>query len=434
MNDKKKKKRDSEKDTVTMQQQHQNAFEQNYFNQASFLARHHPQSQQQQQQQHPYHQQTQAQPINHPIKLAHPTSYHLEQTRLRNGNRQEPASNNDGAPPTPKNSFTHSTIDPGLLNNNLSSFPRPFFSHHHHHHHIKQESNSPDISNDLEFDPPSNLMSPLSNSPLGSPSHNSFDPDELIGTKLNIQAGGVHHVDTSSQFGESPGTQPSIYSPGPEQSDFLFEDFSTSAPSGPMDVKPINNTKFFNRPHGNNGFTNQIQPISMSLPVTLNQPTEWFGTSLDHTGGFAPGAHPSSLQFPHGELPIVNSEFLPEEGDTMEKRALMCEKRRRRRESHNAVERRRRDNINEKIQELSTLLPDSFNDSANKPNKGVILRKSVDYIRNLKQIVDQQDARNQELEAIVRELQSKIGSTNLDSSVSSSLETDDQSSNMNMMS
>ena len=33
------------------------------------------------------------------------------------------------------------------------------------------------------------------------------------------------------------------------------------------------------------------------------------------------------------------------------------EKRRRRRESHNAVERRRRDNINEKISELATLIP-----------------------------------------------------------------------------
>lgn len=36
----------------------------------------------------------------------------------------------------------------------------------------------------------------------------------------------------------------------------------------------------------------------------------------------------------------------------------MSEKRRRRRESHNAVERRRRDNINEKISELATLIPE----------------------------------------------------------------------------
>ncbi|KAK5827279.1 Myc-type, basic helix-loop-helix domain-containing protein, partial [Linnemannia elongata] len=81
---------------------------------------------------------------------------------------------------------------------------------------------------------------------------------------------------------------------------------------------------------------------------------------------------------------------------------LMNEKRRRRRESHNAVERRRRDNINEKIQELSTLLPEIYVDSANKPNKGVILRKSVDYIRHLQQLVTSQNNRNQELEAQLR--------------------------------
>ncbi|KAG0242302.1 hypothetical protein BGW41_004516 [Actinomortierella wolfii] len=81
---------------------------------------------------------------------------------------------------------------------------------------------------------------------------------------------------------------------------------------------------------------------------------------------------------------------------------LLNEKRRRRRESHNAVERRRRDNINEKIQELSTLLPDTYIDSANKPNKGVILRKSVDYIRHLQQLVASQTSRNQELEAQLR--------------------------------
>ena len=38
------------------------------------------------------------------------------------------------------------------------------------------------------------------------------------------------------------------------------------------------------------------------------------------------------------------------------------EKRRRRRESHNAVERRRRDNINEKISELATLIPECLID------------------------------------------------------------------------
>ncbi len=49
-------------------------------------------------------------------------------------------------------------------------------------------------------------------------------------------------------------------------------------------------------------------------------------------------------------------------------RALIAnEKRRRRRESHNAVERRRRDNINEKITELATLIPECILDPGGTP-------------------------------------------------------------------
>lgn len=141
--------------------------------------------------------------------------------------------------------------------------------------------------------------------------------------------------------------------------------------------------------------------------------------------------------------------------------AIVSEKRRRRRESHNAVERRRRDNINEKITELATLIPEVMLDpsapasganannasaddvegraagkdeksagtgdedgtpapdgpsssgpggkdkdnagkdggaGAVKANKGMILRKSVEYIRYLQQLVNAQAARNRDLE------------------------------------
>lgn len=73
----------------------------------------------------------------------------------------------------------------------------------------------------------------------------------------------------------------------------------------------------------------------------------------------------------------------------------LFDKKRRRRESHNAVERRRRDNINERIFELSTLLPER---DASKNNKGTILRKSVDHIRLLHDKVNQYQQRVQDLE------------------------------------
>jgi len=108
--------------------------------------------------------------------------------------------------------------------------------------------------------------------------------------------------------------------------------------------------------------------------------------------------------------------------DIAQKQAqLLSEKRRRRRESHNAVERRRRDNINEKISELSTLIPECLLTDAPAPatgkddvlgavdeeggkegpkaNKGMILRKSVDYIKYLQQLVRAQASRNRELES-----------------------------------
>jgi hypothetical protein len=106
----------------------------------------------------------------------------------------------------------------------------------------------------------------------------------------------------------------------------------------------------------------------------------------------------------------------------------MKEKKQKRRESHNAVERRRRDNINEKIQELAAIIPDEFMTPASaalhgpgsplsaspsthhapdgtiKHNKGVILRKSVDYIRSLQDIVKESQRRARRLEEEVKRL------------------------------
>ncbi|KAG6829938.1 hypothetical protein H0H87_009672 [Tephrocybe sp. NHM501043] len=164
-----------------------------------------------------------------------------------------------------------------------------------------------------------------------------------------------------------------------------------------------------------------------------------------------------------------------------DKQALLAnEKRRRRRESHNAVERRRRDNINEKISELATLIPECLLDvgspSSNpapatspkdenpaspldndplssslpttnplaslaaaaaasapnsnpngtpesglgivKANKGMILRKSVEYIRYLQQLVEAQGARNRELESELKRWRGRSPSEGSDGGMS----------------
>lgn len=99
--------------------------------------------------------------------------------------------------------------------------------------------------------------------------------------------------------------------------------------------------------------------------------------------------------------------------------SLLAERRRKRRESHNAVERRRRDNINEKIKELCDLLPEAFLAAASdpnayngskddKPNKGTILSRSVDYIRKLQQIIDDQNRSELELQDMVQNYQRQL--------------------------
>ncbi|KAI8145531.1 Myc-type, basic helix-loop-helix domain-containing protein [Fennellomyces sp. T-0311] len=90
----------------------------------------------------------------------------------------------------------------------------------------------------------------------------------------------------------------------------------------------------------------------------------------------------------------------------------LFEKKRRRRESHNAVERRRRDNINERINELATLLPDR---DATKANKGTILRKSVDHIRALHDRLGDYQQRIQELESLLAMYRVRGGNMGMDS-------------------
>ncbi|KAG8191384.1 hypothetical protein JTE90_006127 [Oedothorax gibbosus] len=78
---------------------------------------------------------------------------------------------------------------------------------------------------------------------------------------------------------------------------------------------------------------------------------------------------------------------LPEEGGAEEERARA--KDRLKKDNHNRIEKRRRYNINDKIKELSTLLPksnDLYYDLVRdlRQNKGCILKASVDYVRCLK--------------------------------------------------
>ncbi|KAF9965849.1 hypothetical protein BGZ70_003960 [Mortierella alpina] len=266
---------------------------------------------------------------------------------------------------------------------------------------IKQETGSPDFLNsEMDFGEPGNMLSPGSSSPLNSPKNDFDSPDDFGSTMSKPLPMNIQH---QHSYGDSPGNG-SLYSP--VESDFFPEgDFSLPTSSRALDMK------FGVGRHMHPGsLPTTTNPFhSMSMPVPRS---DWFGAADGHAvGSFE---NPSGLQFGAGEMPGMMSSLFEDEGDQKggNRAVIMNEKRRRRRESHNAVERRRRDNINEKIQELSTLLPDIYVDSANKPNKGVILRKSVDYIRHLQQLVASQTNRNQELEAQLQARNQGAGNNN----------------------
>ncbi|KAI0747118.1 helix-loop-helix DNA-binding domain-containing protein [Daedaleopsis nitida] len=218
----------------------------------------------------------------------------------------------------------------------------------------------------------------------------------------------------------------------------------------------------------------QGNEFGLPTPESVHGFSAFNGGSL---GSVGLGVSPKEVNVPGmGMVGMQKGGETPPD-DLATKQALIAnEKRRRRRESHNAVERRRRDNINEKISELATLIPECLldpnatmtmpaslsaasgedlifgvvtnngsekkegsgsaepedcanpstpttstgasaadNNSAVKANKGMILRKSVEYIRYLQQLVSAQANRNHDLEQQLQAFRS--GSTPAPSSL-----------------
>ncbi|CAG9855404.1 unnamed protein product [Phyllotreta striolata] len=112
-----------------------------------------------------------------------------------------------------------------------------------------------------------------------------------------------------------------------------------------------------------------------------------------------------------GDLNIKNEPYILSDAEL---HALA--KDRQKKDNHNMIERRRRFNINDRIKELGTLLPknnDPYYEIVRdvRPNKGTILKSSVEYIKCLKnevQRLKQQEARQKQMESINRKLQLRV--------------------------
>lgn len=89
-------------------------------------------------------------------------------------------------------------------------------------------------------------------------------------------------------------------------------------------------------------------------------------------------------------------------------------KERLKKDNHNQIERRRRYNINDRIKELSSLLPSSDDVRYHalvrdmKQHKGTILKASVDYVKLLKKEVHELERRQQELEVENKQMMMRV--------------------------
>uniref|UniRef100_A0A1B6CAL9 BHLH domain-containing protein n=1 Tax=Clastoptera arizonana TaxID=38151 RepID=A0A1B6CAL9_9HEMI len=129
---------------------------------------------------------------------------------------------------------------------------------------------------------------------------------------------------------------------------------------------------------------------SVTLPLTPDIDASSAGMYLDNiftfnTNGSSSGLGKTSLSCP-ADVPQIKPE--PVQYTDADLHALA--KDRQKKDNHNMIERRRRFNINDRIKELGSLLPKNNDPHFEivrdvRPNKGTILKSSVDYIKALKQ-------------------------------------------------
>ncbi|KAI9299838.1 helix-loop-helix DNA-binding domain-containing protein [Cunninghamella echinulata] len=316
-------------------------------------------------------------PISKPgLRLTHPTAYHLQQQRLQNKDidptldhsqlflaQHQQQQRNESSPHLSDIDYAELT-SPSTLHTDYMSYtspdgPKMIPSGHHH-------SNRRSIDQDYLYDEhsiDSSLAFSAQMKRHGSDEGNSPYPPSQ------------HHHQTTQQQQHQDFV---FYTP--VSLDQRFKQFAVSAPV-------------------NINYNHPAHPVP--TPSSFNDDTLSDGTILSNTN-LSYGKNqtdPHSLENQPDSLENYEDDYAAQ----INLQAIM-EKRRRRRESHNAVERRRRDNINERIQELGTLLPDAQDDGINRLNKGTILKKSVEQIKQLQQDLAQYRQRVQELESILQQI------------------------------
>ena len=166
----------------------------------------------------------------------------------------------------------------------------------------------------------------------------------------------------------------------------------------------------------------------------MNSPPQYPPIKTENWNALSPPPHSSVLS---SSVPTSSGNGINRDVPT--KQLSKEEKMKRRREFHNAVERRRRDLIKERIKELGVIVPPSLLNPTlsavqnfqrkgsiesgelseligsvkvkeTKPNKSTILNRSVDYINHLNYVLKQQEIARVNLLAQIEVLENSNGS------------------------
>lgn len=158
------------------------------------------------------------------------------------------------------------------------------------------------------------------------------------------------------------------------------------------------------------------QPLSAHISPPIKSPSSSVraGSHLSASLRNGSAGTPGLMGTPRTRHASLSGNYYPDGylSASVPKNLTADERLKRKREFHNAVERRRRELIKQKIKELGTIVPPSLlnfdtNGKKVKPNKGIILNKTVEYLDYLLQVVDIQDRRKKQLLTKLNELEEK---------------------------
>eukprot|EP01135_Chromosphaera_perkinsii_P000893 Nk52_evm56s152 gene=Nk52_evmTU56s152 len=310
-----------------------------------------------------------------PTLLSFPTQYHLQMKSKKeqeNGSmsmtdvqQQQMQQKTDSSQQNPLNS--HNPTHP--LSSSANAATRTLSSQQQHlagHEKIFQDSQMTDILDFVENEDANEFIQATTSHPMGG------GADMANGMNIPSISNSVPNSVPNSLPGSVPNSVPSSVPGG----------FLTNAQNfGNLDF----NFSF------DPGLLSASVPVrgDMHFPANLSSNNNLSSASVSNMSSTASPVNLSTMSVPSAKVkssPAVASSAGAQSSSSVKSNDAAYNRSRKKKDNHNAIERKRRYNINDRITELGTLLPSNVQEA--KPCKGSILKKSVDYIRYLQNLND----------------------------------------------